>query len=124
MKNIKIRYYLEAKASNPDERTKPELIMAEINYGYAVINNQGKKRYTPVRFSLQENTIPLKFGKKEENFKFNEEVFKKSNKNNATIKTKMLQFEGVLNELANEYILKIEVPTPKELTTKLASRLR
>lgn len=124
MKNIKIRYYLEAKTSNPDERIKPELIMAEINYGYAVINNQGKKRYTPARFSLQENTIPIKFGKKEDNFKFNDEVFKKAYKNNSTIKTKMLQFEGVLNEIANEYILKIEVPTPKELTTKLASRLR
>lgn len=124
MKNIKIRYYLEPKAKNVDDRTKLELIMAEISYGYAVINSQGKKRHTPARYSLQENIIPSKFGKKEENFKFNEEVFKKANRNNSTIKTKILQFEGVLNEIANEYILRIEEPTPKELTDKLAAKLR
>ena len=124
MKNIKTRYYLEPKAKNVDERTKPELIMAEISYGYAVINSQGKKRHTPVRYSLQENILPVKFGKKETNFKFDEVVFKKASSNNSTVKTKMLLFEGALNEIANEYISKREMPTPKELTAKLASKLR
>jgi hypothetical protein len=124
MKNIKTRYYLEPKAKNVDERTKPELIMAEISYGYAKINSQGKKRHTPVRYSLQENILPVKFGKKETNFKFDEVVFKKASSNNSTVKTKMLLFEGALNELANVYISKREMPTPKELTTKLADKLR
>lgn len=124
MKNIKTRYYLEPKAKNVDERTKLELIMAEISYGYAVINSQGKKRHTPVRYSLQENILPVKFGKKETNFKFDEVVFKKASSNNSTVKTKMLLFEGALNEIANEYISKREMPTPKELTAKLASKLR
>lgn len=98
--------------------------MAVISYGYAVINSQGKKRHTPVRYSLQENIIPSKFGKKETNFKFDEAVFKKATSNNSTVKTKMLQFEGVLNEIANEYIAKKEILLPAELTSKLNTKLR
>ncbi len=124
MKNIKIRYYLEPKTKNVDERIKPELIMVEISYGYAVINSQGKKRHTPVRYSLQENILPVKFGKKETNFKFDEAIFKKSSSNNSTVKTKMLLFEGALNEISNEYISKREIPPPKELTAKLVNKLR
>lgn len=124
MKNTKIRYYLEPKAKDANKRVKPELIMAEIGYGYAVINSQGKKRHTPVRFSLQENILPIKFGKKETNFKFDETVFKKANNNNSTIKTKILQFEEALNEISNEYISKKEIPTPKELSEKLVAKLR
>lgn len=124
MKNIKTRYYLEPKAKNVDERTKPELIMAEISYGYAEINKQGQKRHKPTRYSLQENILPTKFGKKEENFKFDEKIFKKGQNNNSTVKTKMLQFENALNEIANEYISKKEAPTPKELTNLLTIKLR
>lgn len=124
MKNRKVRYYLEPKAKNVDDRIKPELVMAEISYGYAVINRQGMKRHTPARLSLQENILPIKFGKKETNFKFDEAVFKKASINNSTVKTKMLQFESVLNEIANQYVSKKEVPTPKELSSKLAIKLR
>lgn len=124
MKNIKIRYYLEPKSNNVDERTKPELIMAEIGYGYFRINNKREKRYTPVRLSLQENILPVKFGKKETNFKFDEAVFKKASNNNSTVKTKMGRFEIALDEIAIQYILKNEVPTPKELSSKLTIKLR
>ncbi len=124
MKNIKVRYYLEPKAKNVDDRIKPELVMAEISYGYAVINRQGMKRHTPARLSLQENILPIKFGKIETNFKFDEAVFKKASSNNSTVKTKMLQFESVLNEIANQYVAKKEVPTPKELSKELAIKLR
>ena len=124
MKNRKVRYYLEPKAKNVDDRIKPELVMAEISYGYAVINRQGMKRHMQARFSLQENILPIKFGKKETNFKFDEAVFKKESSNNSTVKTKMLQFESVLNEIANQYVAKKEVPTPKELSSELAIKLR
>lgn len=124
MKNIKIRYYLEPKSKNLDERTSPELIMVEIGYGYFRINNKGQKRYTPVRLSLQENILPIKFGKKETNFKYDEAVFKKASVNNSTVKTKMLQFENLLNEIANQYVTKKEVPTPKELSNELTVKLR
>ena len=124
MKNIKTRYYLEPKAKNVNDRTKPELIMAEISYGYLGKNSQGKKRHTPARYSLQESILPVKFGKMETNFKFDETIFKKASTNNSTIKTKMLQFEGALNEISIEYVSKKEIPTPKELSSKLASKLR
>lgn len=124
MKNRKIRYYLEPKSKNVDERTKPELIMVSISYGYAVINSRGKKRHSPVRYSLQENILPIRFGKKETNFTFDEDVFNKSSINNSTVKTKMTQFANALTEIANDYISKGEVPTPKELTVKLANKLR
>lgn len=124
MKNIKIRYYLEPKAKNVNERTRPELIMAEISYGYAGKNSQGNKRHTPARYSLQESILPVKFGKMETNFKFDETIFKKASINNSTVKTKMLLFEGALNEISIEYVSKKEIPTPKELSNKLASKLR
>ncbi len=124
MKNIKIRYYLEPKSKNIEARTKPELIMSEISYGYAEINRLGKRRYKPTRFSLQESILPFKFGKKEDNYKFNETVFKKANTNNSTIKTKMLQLESALNELAVNYTLKKVLPTPKEFNSELSKVLR
>lgn len=124
MKNKKIRYYLEPKSKNVDERTKPELIMVSISYGYAEINSQGKKRHLPVRYSLQENILPIRFGKKETNFTFDEDVFKKFSNNNSTVKTKMTQFDNALTEIANDYISKGIVPTPKELTIKLNNKLR
>lgn len=124
MKNIKVRYYLEPKAKKVEERTKPELIMAEINYGYAMINTKGQKRYKPARFSLQESIKPSSFGKPENNFKFDEAIFKKATKNNVTVKNRMLNFETALNEIANSHILTNTTPTPKELNLSLTERLR
>lgn len=124
MKNTKIRYYLEPKSKNIEDRTKAELIMSEISYGYAGINRLGKKRNKPARFSLQESILPSKFGKIEENYKFNETIFKKATTNNSTIKTKMLQLESTLNELAVNYTLKKVLPTPKELNSELSKVLR
>lgn len=124
MKNIKVRYYLEPKAKIVEERTKPELIMAEINYGYAEINKNGKKRHKPARFSLQESIKPSNFGKPETNFKFDDAVFKKANKNNATVRNRILNFETALNEIASSHILANTLPTPTELKKSLAERLR
>ena len=124
MKNIKTRYYLEPKATKADDRTKPELIMAEINYGYATINQRGEKRHKPARFSLQVNIKPTSFGKSETNYKFDEEIFKKATKNNTTVKNKMLKFETALNEIASAHIIADSIPTPKELNQSLAERLR
>ena len=124
MKNIKTRYYLEPKEKSVEERIKPELIMAEISYGYAEINGRGQKRNKPARFSLQESIKPSSFGKPETNYKFDENVFKKATKNNASIKNRMLQFETALNEIASGHILAKTMPTPKELNTSLSEKLR
>lgn len=124
MKNIKTRYYLEPKAKKVEDRIKPELIMAEINYGYATITPKGQKRHKPTRFSLQVNIKPSSFGKPETNFKFDEEIFKKATKNNSSVKNRMLNFQTVLNEIANTHIIANTMPTPKELNESLSERLR
>jgi len=124
MKNIKTRYYLEPKTNKVEERTKPELIMAEINYGYATITPKGAKRHKPTRFSLQVTILPNRFGKPETNYKFDEGVFKKANKNDATVRNRMLNFETALNEIASTHITNRTIPTPKELNDALAERLR
>jgi integrase len=124
MKNIKTRYYLEPKAKKIENRTKPELVMAEINYGYATITQKGQKRHKPTRFSLQVTILPNSFGKSETNYKFDEEVFKKATRNNVTVKNRMLNFETALNEIASNHIIAGTIPTPKELNDSLTERLR
>lgn len=124
MKNVKTRYYLESKSKDVTQRTKPELIMAEISYGYSVITPKGVKRHKPARFSLQESILPSKFGKPEDNFKFHSEIFARANKNNSTIKNRMLKFEGALNEITNDHIINKTLPTPKELNLHLSEKLR
>lgn len=124
MKNIKTRYYLEPKANKVENRTKPELVMAEINYGYATITPKGEKRHKPARFSLQVTILPNRFGKPETNYKFDEALFKKATKNDATVRNRMLNFETALNEIASSHITNRTIPTPKELNNALAERLR
>jgi hypothetical protein len=124
MKNIKTRYYLEPKTKKVEIRTKPELVMAEINYGYATITPKGEKRHKPARFSLQVTILPNSFGKPETNYKFDDEVFKKATRNNATVKNRMLNFETALNEIASNHIIAGTTPTPKELNYSLTERLR
>lgn len=115
---------MESKSKEVDKRIKPELIMAEINYGYSVITPSGIKRHKPARFSLQESIMPTKFGRAEVSFKFDAEIFQKSNKNNSTIKNRMLQFENALTEIANHHITAKTIPTPKELNLSLSNKLR
>jgi len=124
MKNIKIRYYLESKSSDVDLRIGQELIMAEISYGYAIIDKKGKRRYKPARFSLQETIRPNKFGLKENNFRFDEAIFKKSTTNNASIRTKMQMLEAAINELSVDCLIKATTLTPKQVNNQLASKLR
>lgn len=124
MKSIKTRYYLESKSATVEERTAPELIMAEINYGFWVLDGKGKRRYKPFRYSLEETLLPSKFGKKEDGYKFNLEVFKRATTNNATIKTKMLQLEKGLAELSNDYQLKRIIPKPDDFKSDLKKKLK
>lgn len=123
MKNLRKRYYLESNRTDKN-RNKPELLMCEINYGFAVINNKGKKRYTPLRYSLQVNIQPSKFGLKENNYKYDENIVLSSSKNNATVRTKIYQFETALNEIATSFISKNIVPNPSELKVELNRKLR
>ncbi|GAA4951723.1 hypothetical protein GCM10023314_26440 [Algibacter agarivorans] len=123
MRNPKIRYYLEAKYSDINQRTRQELIMAEINYGYSVIDKNGNKRNKPFRITLEATIQPKNFGLSKENYKFDEEVFKRFSKSNATIKTKMHLMETAINKLTNNYLVSGEVPTPEDFKKALKIEL-
>lgn len=123
MKQPKIRYFLESKSSNREERVLPELIMAEVSYGYARITKNGARRNVPFRISLQVSTLPSKFGLIENSFIYDGEVFKKANKNNNTIKNKMLVLEEGVNKLTSKYDIERELPTPKEFKMALEKYL-
>jgi hypothetical protein len=123
MRTPKIRYYLEAKNKDIDQRVKKELIMAEINYGYRVINKNGKARNVPFRISLQSTIKPNNFGLPEENYKFNEKVFNKFSKSNVTIKTKMNLLETAINKLTNNYLINSIIPQPDEFKNAIKLEL-
>jgi len=123
MKQPKIRYFLESKSSNREERILPELIMVEVSYGYARITKIGIRRNVPFRISLQVSTLPSKFGLIENNFKYDDEVFKKANKNNNTIKNKMLVLEEGINKLTSKYDIERTLPTPNEFKLALEKYL-
>lgn len=123
MRNPKIRYYLEAKSKEVNLRTKHELIMAEINYGYRSVSKSGKSRNTPFRITLEATILPKNFGDARNNYKFNEEVFKRFSRTNATIKTKMYLLETAINKLTNNYLINSITPRPDEFKNALKLEL-
>jgi hypothetical protein len=122
MKDPKTRYYLEPKHKDINKRTEPEMIMVEIGYGYLEYTSKGN-RYKPFRLALESRVVPSQFGLKEEGYKYNRKVFEKSQKSNATIKTKMLKIEKALNELANTYEIQSVIPKPNEFKNDLKIKL-
>ncbi|WP_417372158.1 hypothetical protein [Gelidibacter japonicus] len=121
--NPKIRYYLEAKFKGVDYRNTPELIMAEVNYGYRGADGSGRRRNKPFRISLDATILPSNFGLKEKNFKFDEKTFTRFAKTNRTIRTKMGLLESGIDILTNDYILKGIVPEPVEFKKAVKKQL-
>lgn len=123
MKEPKVRYYLEAKTKDNNNRLSKELVMAEINYAYRSLDGNGNVRLKPYRFSLQATILPANFGKAENNYKLDDEIFRKFSKTNATVKNKMAQLESALIELNNYYIHNLITPTPAEFKHELNIKL-
>ncbi|WP_148232776.1 site-specific integrase [Croceibacter atlanticus] len=88
--------------------------MAEVSYRYAVISSNGRKSYKPFRISLKKSIKPEQFGNKDDNFKHDEAIFSKSQKNNSTIRRAMNKLEDAIDEVYKEYDRKGEIPNPKE----------
>lgn len=124
MRTPKIRYYLEnPKRKKAEDRKAKELIMAEINYGFVGLDGNGKKRPKPFRISLKSTILPEHFGLKEDNFKFNQQIFTRATRNNATIRTRMTKLQGAINKLENKYELENILPQPKEFKADLLIEL-
>ncbi len=96
MKEPKVRYYLEPKFKDNNNRLANELVMAEISYAYWTLDGNGNARIKPIRYSLKTTILPSNFGLAENNYKLDKEIFIKYSKSNATVKNKMAQLESVL----------------------------
>lgn len=123
MKTPIIRYYLEPKHQELDKRVNPETILVEVNYGYFVKGSNGKRRSRPFRISLNSTILPINFGRKQDNFVYNDEVFKKFSRTNTTIKVKMGQFEKAVYGLENHYVVNQMMPKPNEYKEALKIEL-
>lgn len=124
METPRIRYYLEnQKRLLTEDRNKKEPIMVEINYKYVRFDKKGKKRYVPFRISLKGSILPERFGLVSSNFKFDNDVFKKATRNNASIRTKISRLEIAIDKLVDRYELKEVVPSPEKFKNDLLIEL-
>jgi len=124
MKTPTIRYYLQnQKKQTVDQRIRKEPIMVEINYGYVGLDGKSNKRAKPFRVALNASIEPVMFGKANCNFKFDEEVFKKATRNNATIRTKMGRLQESIDLLVDRYVLADIVPPPSQFKSDLLVEL-
>ena len=114
MKKPKIRYTLEPKSKDIKKRIKEELIIAEVNAGFvSFVGN--KRKYGRFKYSLESTILPKNFGKADNNFKFDPEVFEKYSKSNRGIKTSMEMFERTIDTLHSNYtvnkVYPLEIPS-------------
>ena len=121
MKKPIIRYQLKAK-SKKDERIKEELIIAEINAGFIKYVDDSVK-YERCKISLQASIKPKNFGKVENKFKFDDQVFQKFSKTNSGVKTKMQLFEKTIDEMYSNYLLNDILPTAERFKDDLNIKL-
>ena len=121
MKKPIIRYQLKAK-SKKDERIKEELIIAEINAGFIKYVDDSVM-YERCKISLQASIKPKNFGKVENKFKFDDQVFQKFSKTNSGVKTKMQLFEKTIDEMYSNYLLNDILPTAERFKDDLNIKL-
>jgi hypothetical protein len=121
MKKPRIRYQLKAN-SKKNERVKEELIVAEINAGF-IKHIDDCVKYERCKISLQASIKPKYFGKMEDKFKFDDQVFQKFSKNNSGIKIKMQLFEKIIDEMYSNYLLNDILPTAERFKNDLNIKL-
>tara|TARA_R110000751_G_scaffold110711_3_gene208413 strand:+ start:1258 stop:2724 length:1467 start_codon:yes stop_codon:yes gene_type:complete len=114
MEEPKIRYYLEPKRGEGLAKGSKYIIMAEVNYRNVIIKSNGSKSYKPFRISIKKSIKPEQFGRRDENYKFDELIFSKSQKNDSTIRRVMMKLEDAVFELYKEYDKKGLMPIPAD----------
>ena len=121
MQEPKIRYYLEpSRGLNSNEK---RLIMAEVNYRYAIIRKDGRKAYRPFRISLRKSIKPEHFGSEENNFIYDDIIFSKSQRNNTTIRRAQTELEDAVNEVYLKYDKIGETPSPSQYKSEVETIL-
>jgi hypothetical protein len=97
--------------------------MVEVNYRFRSFSNSGSEKLKSFRVSLQKSIEPNKFGKADENFKFNKKVFDKAIKNNVTIRNAMRNFQNAIDVLESRHDLEGLTPEPKKIKDDLLIQL-
>lgn len=121
MRIPKFRYVLE-KYRNSAERNQPEMIHAHVSYGNYQMSSSGRKKYVPVKISLQQKILPKNFGMPEDNFAFNSNVFEKFSRSNRGVKNTINQFEKIVFEAAEKYPINV-IPNKDEFKKDILERL-
>lgn len=122
MKKPVINYVLESKDSNPNNRTKEELITAMVHAGFS-IQIDDKIKYERFKVSLECKIKPKNFGLIKDNFRFNEDVFVNFSKSNKGVKTAMQIFETKVDELYSNYLINDIQPTANRFKNDLLVQL-
>tara|TARA_R110002049_G_scaffold268752_1_gene445476 strand:+ start:548 stop:1948 length:1401 start_codon:yes stop_codon:yes gene_type:complete len=105
------------------EKLKNSLWQKLVMGGFVGFDSNGKSRPKPFRISLKSTILPEHFGLIEDNFKFNQQVFLRSTRNNASIRTKMTKLQSAINTLENKYVLADILPEPNDFKNDLLIEL-
>lgn len=122
MKKPVIKYRLEAKDKNPNNRNIDELIIAFISANFFEITD-GEIKYNRVKISLECSIKPKNFGLQKNNFKYDEDIFNNFSKSNKGVKTAIILFEKKVDELYSNYLINEIDPTPQQFKTDLLIQL-
>lgn len=120
MKQPRVRYFLEK--SRTGDRSKPELVMAAVSYGYTKQTNSGK-RSVPFKISLECRVLPKTLGSKNNNYRYDESVVKRNSGQLGFLRTRQVLLESALHKLSSDYNMKKLMPTPEEFKEALKVEL-
>lgn len=123
MKALTYRYKLKAKSKSLDERTSPELILAEIS-GAFTNKVDGIVKYKKFQYSLEVSVSPKYFGILREkrgvfNFVYDPATVKANEKYNKLLRNKITDFESNIETAATHF--KNQEPSAEEVKNYLLS---
>lgn len=116
MKAITHRYVLKSKTKILENRTKPELVMAEVS-GAFKNKKDGKLSYKKFQFSLEVSVLPQHFGIIREKrgkmgYIYDPNTIKKSERYNKLLRNKIADFEFDIEAVASHF--RNQDPTAEE----------
>lgn len=123
MKAITHRYILKSKSKILENRTIPELVMAEVS-GAFKSKKDGKLSYKKFQFSLEVTVLPQHFGIVREKrgkmgYIYDPNTIKKSEKHNKLLRNKIADFEFHIEAAASHF--RNQQPTSEQVKNYLFS---
>jgi hypothetical protein len=123
MKAITHRYILKSKSKTLENRTKPELVMAEVSGAFKSKNDE-KSSYKKFQFSLEVSVLPQHFGVIREKrgkmgYVYDPNTVKKSERFNKLLRNKIADFEFNIEDAAMYF--RNQNPTAEQVKNYLFS---